>query len=45
VLTGKGPYENLLDHLSNPTGNNILTNFGEHQFTHQLQIRTREGYT
>jgi light-harvesting complex I chlorophyll a/b binding protein 3 len=31
VLTGKGPFENLLDHLSNPTGNNILTNFGERQ--------------
>jgi light-harvesting complex I chlorophyll a/b binding protein 3 len=28
VMTHKGPFENLTDHLSNPTGNNILTNFG-----------------
>ena len=28
VLTRVGPFQNLLDHLSNPTGNNILTNFG-----------------
>lgn len=27
VMTGKGPFENLVDHLSNPTGANILTNF------------------
>lgn len=28
VLTRQGPFQNLLDHLSNPTANNILTNFG-----------------
>ncbi len=28
VLTRQGPYQNLLDHLSNPFGSNILTNFG-----------------
>ena len=28
VLTREGPFQNLLDHLSNPTANNILTNFG-----------------
>jgi light-harvesting complex I chlorophyll a/b binding protein 3 len=28
IMTGKGPIDNLFDHLSNPTGNNILTNFG-----------------
>lgn len=27
VLTGKGPVQNWLDHLADPFGNNILTNF------------------
>lgn len=27
VITGEGPFKNLTDHLSNPTANNILTNF------------------
>jgi len=28
ILTGHGPFQNLKDHLANPTGANILTNFG-----------------
>lgn len=28
VITRQGPFQNLLDHLSNPAANNILTNFG-----------------
>ena len=27
VMTREGPFKNLLDHLSDPTGHNILTNF------------------
>lgn len=27
VLTKEGPFENLLEHLSDPVGHNILTNF------------------
>lgn len=28
VLTGESPIQNLIDHLSDPVNNNILTNFG-----------------
>ena len=26
IMTGQGPFKNLLDHLSDPTGHNLLTN-------------------
>jgi hypothetical protein len=29
VMTQKGPFANLADHLADPTGANILTNFGK----------------
>lgn len=28
VMTGKGPVDNIIDHVSNPTSNNILGNLG-----------------
>jgi len=31
VMTGVGPFQNLVDHLANPTGANILTNFANVQ--------------
>mmetsp|Transcript_32626 Transcript_32626/g.77389 ORF Transcript_32626/g.77389 Transcript_32626/m.77389 type:complete len:282 (-) Transcript_32626:54-899(-) len=31
VLTKEGPFQNLLDHLADPTHNNILANFGNLQ--------------
>ena len=27
TMTNKGPFQNLLDHLSDPVGQNLLTNF------------------
>ena len=27
VMTREGPFQNLLDHLADPAGHNILTNF------------------
>jgi light-harvesting complex I chlorophyll a/b binding protein 3 len=29
VITRQGPFQNLLDHLEDPVGNNLLTNFGK----------------
>lgn len=29
ILTGKGPFQNLVDHISNPFDENILTNFAK----------------
>jgi len=31
VMTGKGPFQNLLDHLSDPLGSNIIANFSKIQ--------------
>ena len=28
VMTGTGPFQNLQDHLANPTGANLITNLG-----------------
>lgn len=29
VITREGPWHNLVDHVSDPVNNNILTNFGK----------------
>ncbi|KAJ9533572.1 hypothetical protein QJQ45_026631 [Haematococcus lacustris] len=29
VITSKGPFQNLIDHVSDPVHNNLLTNFGK----------------
>ncbi len=29
TITREGPFQNLLDHIADPTNNNILANFGK----------------